>query len=253
MPLLLPAMIVLGIMAGLFANYLSDVLPQTRGLSNLVCRQCNQNLKLNQYILLRPCRTCGARRSSRSWIVQIFYPLAFIYLTFFPPNRMGVWIGAGLLFYFGLVVIMDLEYRLILNPISLAGAIIGVCTGLYLHGWKTTLLGGIAGFGIMWVLYYLGVIYLRYLSKKRGEIIEEVALGFGDVNLGGVLGLILGWPGITAGLLFAILLGGLVSGAYLLFTMASKRYRPNTAMPYAPFLILGAMLLLYRPIPFPIP
>ena len=99
----------------------------------------------------------------------------------------------------------------------------------------------------MLVLFFLGEIYLRFLSKKRGEPIDEVALGFGDVNLGGVLGLILGWPGISAGLLFAILMGGLVSGGYLIYTMASKRYRPNTAIPYAPFLILGAMLLLYRP------
>jgi leader peptidase (prepilin peptidase)/N-methyltransferase len=174
-------------------------------------------------------------------------------LTFFSSNRLGIWIGAGLLFYFGLVVIMDLEYRIILNPISLAGAVIGAFIGLYLHGWKITLLGGIAGFGIMWILYFLGIIYLRYLSKKRGEAIDEVALGFGDVNLAGVLGLILGWPGITAGLLFAILIGGLVSGAYIVFSLISKRYRPNTAIPYAPFLILGAMLLLYRPILFPIP
>ena len=247
MLVVLPVMIVLGILAGLFANYLSDVLPQTRGLSNPICHQCSQALGINRYLLLQPCQICGAKRSTRSWIVQIFYPLAFVYLTFFSSNRLGMWIEAGLLFYFGLVVIMDLEYRIILNPISLAGAVIGACTGLYIHGWKTTLLGAIAGFGIMWILYYLGEIYLRYLSKKRGEAIEEVALGFGDVNLGGVLGLILGWPGITAGLLFAILIGGLVSGVYIIFTMVSKRYRPNTAIPYAPFLILGAMLLLYLP------
>ena len=247
MLVILPLMIVLGILAGFFANYLSDVLPQTRSFSKPACQQCNQALGIIRYLLLQPCQNCGAKRSTRSWIVQIFFPLAFVYLTLFSPNRLGMWIGAGLLFYFGLVVIMDLEYRLILNPISLAGAVIGLCTGLYLHGWKTTLLGGVAGFGIMWVLFLLGELYLRFLSKKRGELIEEVALGFGDVNLGGVLGLILGWPGITAGLLFAILLGGLVSGGYILFTVVSKRYHPNTAIPYAPFLILGAMLLLYRP------
>ena len=253
MLVILPVMIVLGILAGSFANYLSDVLPQTRGLSMPVCQQCNQTLGVTRYLLLQPCQNCEAKRSTRSWIVQIFYPIAFVYLTFFSSNRLGMWIGAGLLFYFGLVVIMDLEYRIILNPISLAGAVIGAFIGLYLHGWKITLLGGIAGFGIMWILYFLGVIYLRYLSKKRGEAIDEVALGFGDVNLAGVLGLILGWPGITAGLLFAILIGGLVSGAYIVFSLISKRYRPNTAIPYAPFLILGAMLLLYRPILFPIP
>ena len=134
MLVILPVMIVLGILAGLLANYLSDVLPQTRGFTNPVCHQCKQAIGITQYLLLRPCANCGAKRSTRSWIVQIFYPLAFVYLIFFSANRLGVWIGAGLLFYFGLVVIMDLEYRLILNPISLAGAVIGVSTGLYLHG-----------------------------------------------------------------------------------------------------------------------
>ncbi|HMD88773.1 MAG TPA: A24 family peptidase [Anaerolineaceae bacterium] len=247
MLVILPLMIISGILVGLLANYLSDVLPQTRSLSHPVCQQCKQSFGITDYLLLRPCHHCGAKRSIRSWVVQMFYPLAFIYLTFFSPNRLGVWIGAGLLFYFGLVIIMDLEHRLILNPISMAGALIGVCTGFYMHGWESTLLGGVAGFGIMWVLFLLGELYLRFLSKKRREVIEEVALGFGDVNLGGVLGLILGWPGITAGLLFAILIGGLVSGGYLIYTMLNKHYRPNTAIPYAPFLILGAILLLYRP------
>ncbi|MDR3574930.1 MAG: prepilin peptidase [Anaerolineaceae bacterium] len=247
MLVILPAMVLLGILAGFIANYLSDVLPRTRSLSKPVCHQCNQALGIAQYIFLRPCHHCGANRSTRSWIVQIIYPFAFVYLTFFSSSRLGMWIGAGLLLYFGLVVIMDMEHRLILSQISLAGAIIGVSAGLYLHGWKITLIGAVAGFGIMWILFFMGEIYLRILSKQRGEVIDEVALGFGDVNLGGVLGLILGWPGITAGLLFAILLGGLFSGGYLIYTMVNKRYHPNTAMPYAPFLILGAMLLLYRP------
>jgi len=83
------------------------------------------------------------------------------------------------------------------------------------------------------------------VSRARKQPIEEIALGFGDVNLCGVLGLMLGWPRIWVNLLFAVLLGGLVSGGYILFMLVRKRYQPFTAIPYAPFLIIAAVVLIY--------
>jgi leader peptidase (prepilin peptidase)/N-methyltransferase len=79
----------------------------------------------------------------------------------------------------------------------------------------------------------------------RGKPVEEDALGYGDVNLSGVLGLMLGWPGILAGLTIAILLGGAVSLIYLLVTVATRRYQAFTAIPYGPFLIAAAIVLLF--------
>ena len=85
------------------------------------------------------------------------------------------------------------------------------------------------------------------MARRRGEPIDEVALGFGDVNLSGVLGLMLGWPGITVGLLVAILAGGMVSAFILARMMLRKEYQAYTALPYAPFLILAGAVLLFRP------
>jgi leader peptidase (prepilin peptidase)/N-methyltransferase len=99
----------------------------------------------------------------------------------------------------------------------------------------------------MLLLYFLGELFGRIMAKRRGEPIEEVALGFGDVNLSGVLGLLLGWPGITAGLIFAILAGGLVSAFILARMMLRKEYQAFTALPYAPFLILAGVVFLFRP------
>jgi leader peptidase (prepilin peptidase)/N-methyltransferase len=95
-------------------------------------------------------------------------------------------------------------------------------------------------------LYYLGIAFSRYLSRRRGTEIEEEALGFGDVNLAGVLGLVLGWPLIWISLLFGILAGGVISLVIILGMLVSRRYRAFTAIPYAPFLILGAVFFLYR-------
>ena len=143
-------------------------------------------------------------------------------------------------------MITDIEYRLILQPVSIFGAVVTLLIGIKLHGWLATLIGGAAGFVIMLFLYYLGELFARWVSKRRGQEIEEVALGFGDVNLSAVLGLLLGWPGITAGLILAIFLAGIFSGFYLLVAKLGKRYQQYTAIPYAPFLIIGSLLLIFR-------
>jgi prepilin signal peptidase PulO-like enzyme (type II secretory pathway) len=147
--------------------------------------------------------------------------------------------------FFGLVVVIDIEHRLILHPVSLVGAILGGVFGYLNHGIWDTVLGGIGGFGIMLIFYFFGELFVRALSKSRGEEISEVALGFGDVNLAGVIGLLLGWPGIIGGLFLAIILGGVVSGIYLLLQSLRKKYQAFQALPYGPFLILSVIVLLY--------
>ena len=114
-----------------------------------------------------------------------------------------------------------------------------------MHGVTSTLIGGAVGFGIMLAFYFVGEWYVRYMSKKRGMAADEVALGFGDVNLAGILGLLLGWPGISAGLLFTVLSGGLISLLIIVAMLIAKKYKAFTAIPYAPFLILSALFLLF--------
>lgn len=181
----------------------------------------------------------------RTWIVELVAILTTTWLWISPPPALGFPLGLILLIYFGVVVVIDLEHRLILHPVSIAGAIMGLFVGVRLHGWLFTLLGGLAGFAVMLSLYMLGNLFGRLLARKRGETFDEEALGFGDVNLSGVLGLVLGWPGILLGLVLAILAGGLVSFVYLLVMVLAKRYRAFVAIPYGPFLISGAVLLLY--------
>jgi prepilin signal peptidase PulO-like enzyme (type II secretory pathway) len=57
----------------------------------------------------------------------------------------------------------------------------------------------------------------------------------------------MGWPGITAGLILAILLAGMASAVYLLIQIIAHRYKVFSSIPYAPFLVLGSAILLFRP------
>lgn len=181
----------------------------------------------------------------RSWIVEIATPISVIYLWINPAEKLGFLLSLLLLIYFFIVIVIDIEHRLILHPVSILGAVIGTGSGIISHGFLMTILGGIIGFGAMYLLYQFGILFTKFVIHRQQRGIDEEALGFGDVILSGVLGLILGWPGITLGLMLAILAGGLVSLFYILFTALAGRYRAFSYIPYGPFLVLGSGALLF--------
>jgi len=162
-----------------------------------------------------------------------------------PIEKIGFLGGMILLAYFGVVVVIDIEYRLIMHPVSIVGAVLALIIGTYLHGLGNSLMGGVAGFGSMWILYLIGALIIRFISHLRRQPVGDVALGFGDVNLSGVLGLLLGWPSILVALLLAVFLAGIVSLIYICIMIILRKYRLFSALPYGPFLILGAVVLLF--------
>jgi leader peptidase (prepilin peptidase)/N-methyltransferase len=245
------AAVIFGLLLGMVVNYLADTIPIERRISEPFCRVCGAKLPIVNYLLWpRRCLNCGAHRGARIWIVEIALGAAAFLLMNFGPQDLGFGWGITLLAFLVLVTVIDLEHRLILHSISLVGLALGAAIGVMLHGPMVTLLGGIAGFCTMLLMYYLGFLFLKFSRKIRGHDISEVeAIGFGDVVLSGVIGLILGWPGIVLGLVFAILIAGITSLFYLLWTILRKGYNPNLALPYGPFLTISAAVLIYlRPL-----
>jgi len=239
-------LIILGVTSGMLVNYIADVLPWKRRLVKPFCLSCDTIQKpINYFLFPRRCDTCKNRRGWRTWIVELIYIGLAIWTWGNPANKLNYWLGWMVLIYFGVVIVIDVEHRLIMHPVSWAGAVLGLVIGLMRNGWWETLLGGATGFVLMWILYKLGDLIMKGMAKMRGQTLDDVALGFGDVNLSGVLGLILGWPLILPGLLLSILIGGVVSLIYLVVMIATRRYKLFLALPYGPFLITGAFLLLF--------
>ena len=242
----------LGWLSGLLVNYLADVLPVTHALSHPICPECQKTFGWSDYLLLRNCRNCGKPRRFRIFIIQLAMTVLPVIFWIFPSRTLTFPLAFLLLVYLTVVLVIDIEHRLILHPVSIIGAVIGFGIGIFLRGKQTTtygitssLLGGIAGFGVMLVIYFLGQLFMKQITKKRGVASDEVALGFGDVNLAGILGLMLGWRAIFVCLFFAILFGGLVSLVIILRMLILKKYKSFTAIPYAPFLILSACYFLF--------
>jgi leader peptidase (prepilin peptidase)/N-methyltransferase len=252
--------VILGWIAGLFINYVSDVLPFTRRFSQPVCPHCQATFSWRDYLTLRSCQNCGTARSLRTWLVQILTTTAFVYFWLFPSRALGIPLGMLVIVYFAIITVIDLEHRLILHPTSLAGAVLGLIVGTSIHsradglllGAGKSLLGGLFGFGVMFILYQLGTLVARYRARKmlaEGKTPDdEEALGGGDMYLAGVLGLMLGWPFIWDALLLGVLLGGLVSFLFLVVLFLRRRYSSDALMtfiPYGPYFVLGAFYLLF--------
>ena len=256
--LLLP--IVIGWLAGLVVNYVSDVLPVTRRFSQPACHNCQVSFSWVDYLTMRACRNCGTRRDLRMWIVQVVTVASFLYFWLSPPNALGLPLGLIVLTYFGIIIVIDMEHRLILHPTSKFGAVLGVIVGTYIYSpvvgvgyaFIKSVLGGVAGFAIMFILYQLGALVARLRARKMesaGQADDgEEALGGGDVYLMGVLGLMLGWPNIILGITAGALIGGVVALLALIQVFIKRRYAQDSLMtfiPYGPSLVLGAFYILY--------
>jgi leader peptidase (prepilin peptidase)/N-methyltransferase len=177
-----------------------------------------------------------------------------LYLWINPPSKLGYPLGFILILYFGTVFVIDMEHRLILHPTSLFGSLLGLLVGTLAHGIYPTLLGGLGGFVIMLVLYYVGVLFTRFRLRKleaSGQPTDdEEALGAGDVILTTIIGLMLGWPLIWFGILVAVLLGGAFSILFLLSLVLTRKYQKNALMiflPYGPYLIASAFWIMFFP------
>ena len=237
--------LILGWVGAVLINYMADVLPLYRNLVRPSCPDCGGSQSWRFFFFLSPCQSCGKKPGQRHKIVLVMIPILAALLALYPAENLGVFGSLIWLLYFVIVIVIDLEYRLILHPVSIVGAVLGSIYGILNHGLWNTVLGGAAGFGIMLGFYFIGILFVRIIVKARGVDIDEVALGFGDVNLAGVIGLLLGWPGIVGGIFLAILMGGVVSGIVVVVNVSRKKYQEFQALPYGPFLVISAAALLF--------
>jgi leader peptidase (prepilin peptidase)/N-methyltransferase len=134
--------------------------------------------------------------------------------------------GAITCFYtciFIVLAFIDLRKRVIPNKIVLPIYLLA----LFLAPWSDSgLVNSLIGGGI-------GIVLLS-LPKLIGRDI-----GWGDVKMGGLVGLVTGFPSVFIALLIVAFSGGLVASSLLL----TKRRREDT-IPYGPFIAFGAIIAL---------
>jgi prepilin signal peptidase PulO-like enzyme (type II secretory pathway) len=149
-----------------------------------------------------------------------------------------------------LILVTDLEHRLILHVVSLPSILVAVLLAYVnpaLDGPIRSLLGGAIGLVAALSLYFFGALFSMLLGRLRGEPLPGPALGFGDVTLSAFLGLIVGAPEIIFALVIGLLAGFVGAVVFLVVRSGIKRsHRAFTSfMPYGPFLVFGGAVMLF--------
>jgi prepilin signal peptidase PulO-like enzyme (type II secretory pathway) len=250
----------LGLLVGGFLNLCADQLPRWRCLRRRpFCPYCDQPrpagswISVLAYLRFKPvCSHCGAPIPLRHPLVELATSALYAFLWVrYVPSRDPVLLLLYTVYctIFVLVVVIDLEHRLILNTVvypALALAFLGSLLHPIPLFYRRALLGGALGFGLLFLVYLGGLLFVKALSKIKGKPINAVAFGFGDVRLGALIGLILGFPDVLTALFVAILLGGLAGLLYwFVRAVVLRRYSLFSAIPYGPFLVLGAVATLF--------
>ncbi|SRR5579883_1056470 len=169
--------------------------------------------------------------------LALLVPLAFA--RFLPAARaitpLAVLALLACVVILALVAVMDGATHLIFAEILAWPALAVVLTTLPrgLAACLPLLAGAVACGGLLTALYLLGLC-----------VYGTDALGWGDVQLGAVIGLLLGWPGGLRAIIWGFFLMLIIAGALLLF----RRITRHSYLPLGVFLVLGALLsLLIQP------
>ena len=224
-----------GLIIGSFLNVVAWRLPRGESLMRPPshCPGCDapvkpyDNIPVLSWVLLRGrCRSCGERISARYPLVEL--ATAALYVAVVAArwdDAADLALGLALVTLLIPVTIIDYEFRIIPNRLTLPFAILAIVLGLVFEPSfvPEQLLAGLAGGGFF---------FLAVLAYPAG-------MGMGDVKLAGVMGLYLGravGPAIAIGLV-----AGVVAGLTVIAVKGQAEGR-KTKVPFGPFLALGAIV-----------
>jgi len=181
------------------------------------------------FILLRgKCRYCREKISPSYALVELSTGVLFV-LFYLQAGSFNLALVFNLFFASILVVVFvyDLRYYLIIDNVILLGAIGAILASIFLGrlSFPQAILGSLAG----------GVFFAIIVLVSRGKW-----MGGGDVKLGFLLGLILGWPKILAALFLAFILGSIVG----IFLVIRGKKKLKSAVPFGPFLAAATLVVM---------
>jgi leader peptidase (prepilin peptidase)/N-methyltransferase len=233
--------IIFGGMIGSFLNVCICRLPKEESIvwPGSHCPHCQKpikfydNIPLISYFLLRgKCRYCNRPISIQYPLVEGITALS----SFFLIMRFGP--SLSFLFYFAfiaaliVVTVIDLYHQIIPDVISLPGIGVGLLASLLIPEitfWNS-LIGILLGGGS---LFLVATLY-QWLFKREG-------MGGGDVKLLAMIGAFLGWKAVILTILLSSLIGSMTGILIMVLKGKDSKY----AIPFGPFLSLGAVISLF--------
>jgi prepilin signal peptidase PulO-like enzyme (type II secretory pathway) len=250
---------ILGLLVGSFINCVVYRLHQ--GVSFLsgrsFCPHCKKsirwydNIPLISYLLLHGhCRACQKKISPTYPLVELAGGVLFLLaaLHIYPVllaagyklplattlTIIRDWLFAGILL---VIFLYDLKYYLVLDTVVLPAVALALVFNLVIAALENNSLGFLISrflnFSISALLAGGFFLFLFLISKGKW-------IGGGDIRLGLLLGMLLGWPDVLVALFLAYVSGALIG----VFLIALKKKTMASAVPFGTFLTASAFIVL---------
>jgi len=226
-----------GLIVGSFLNVCIYRLPRGQSVNwpGSRCTTCAralswyENIPVVSWVVLRgQCRTCGERISAMYPIVEMITAALFIagYFVYGWTPLLAVRLAFGCAMV--VLFVIDLQHYLLPNVITVPGIVIGFVVSFFVApGWKASLIGLIAGGGVLFAI-------AETWYRLRG--IE--GLGMGDVKMLAMIGAFLGWQLMLVTLVLSSFAGSVIGVGII----ALGRGGMKSMLPFGTFLAVGALV-----------
>ena len=206
------------------------------------CPKCNHQLTPRELVPIfswlfqrGKCAACHEKIPARYPMIEILFAFVFCIFTqkFLPENPLSVSNFSTLFFILSTVFLFlvlffyDLFYMEVDERIVLPSILLLTIYAFFRDlDFSVYLIGGLVGFAFYAVQYF----------GSKG-----VWVGAGDMRLGAILGLVLGWKLLLMCLFLAYIIGATVA----IGLMVSKKANRKTALPMGAFLMPSGLIFLY--------
>lgn len=231
-----------GLSVGSFLNCVIWRLEKEESLmGRSYCPNCKHKLiwldliPVSSYFYLKgKCRYCNKKISIQYPLVEIITGLIFLLIfRFYPAYNLQEFIALCFMLYVScsmiVIFVYDLRHYMIPDKVLLPAIAITFIYQLVINS-KPHILNYLLS-----ALITAGFFLAIYLMSK-GEW-----MGFGDVKLAILLGLVLGFPNILLGIFLGFLFGAIIGGGLIFLNKKELK----SQMPFAPFLIAGTGVAMF--------
>ncbi len=223
----------IGLMLGSFYNVVGIRVPAGESLlGRSHCPKCGKTLGVVELIpvigylvLMGKCKECKSHISIKYPLIELISGSLFLLLfVLLRGNMVEYIVSISFVSLMLIVVVSDLYYQVVPDKVLLVFLPIILVLRMFSDfiPWYESLIGGILGFGFMYLIAWYG--------EKR---FKKQALGGGDIKLYFIIGLFLGYNLVFLSLFFASVIG-------LLYGMIIRK--KTGYIPFVPFIFVGSIL-----------
>lgn len=229
---------IVGLAVGSFLNVVADRLPNGESIvyPPSHCPACKHALAAKDlfpvfsYLLLRGrCRYCGKPIPKRLALIEAVTGAVFAYIYIMYGFSLPALAYAFYFCLFLVLLVIDLEHQIIPNKIIYPAIVVALIISALSPdvGIISALIGG--GTGL--VLFVIIAVASLLILKQEG-------MGWGDVKMVFLIGLITGFPRVLVAIYLAVISGGLVA----IFLLVTHRKKKREGIPFAVFLSPASVL-----------